>query len=93
MRPYHGFALRAFLGGRFLIRLCDLVWAPSGLNGQFCRLPGRGGCLGGPATKWGGRGRPAGHMAVPPAAPHVRSLLAGVLAPFFFSGLPSEAIG
>jgi hypothetical protein len=33
---------------------------------------GRGGCLAcleGPPTKWGGRGRPAGHMAVPLAVP------------------------
>jgi hypothetical protein len=37
--------------GRFLIRLCDLVGAPRGRPG--------------PATKWGGRGRPAGHAAVP----------------------------
>jgi hypothetical protein len=49
------------LYGRYLVRLCDLVWAPSGRNGLFCRLPGRGGCLGGPTTKWGGQGRPAGH--------------------------------
>jgi hypothetical protein len=56
--------------GRFLIRLCDLVGEPRGRSGPFFRLPGRrGGHLGGPATKWGGRGRPAGHAAVPPAVP------------------------
>jgi hypothetical protein len=37
--------------GRFLIRLCDLVGAPRGRSGPFFRLPGRGGHLGGPATK------------------------------------------
>jgi hypothetical protein len=55
--------------GRFMIRLCDLVGAPRGRSGPFFRLHGRGGHLGGPATKWGGRGRPAGHAAVPPAVP------------------------
>jgi hypothetical protein len=54
-------------GGRFLIRLCDLVGAPRGRFGPFFCLPGRGGHLGGPATKWGGRERPAGHAAVPRA--------------------------
>jgi hypothetical protein len=68
--------------GRFLIRLCDLVRASSGRNGLISRLPGRGGCLGGPSTKWGGPGRPAGHTAARsggarvrfpwPAAAHVR---------------------
>ena len=55
--------------GRFLIRLCDLVGAPRGRSGPFFCLPGRGGHLGGPTTKWGGWGRPAGHAAVPPAVP------------------------
>jgi hypothetical protein len=41
--------------------------APRGRTGLFFCLPGRGEHLGGPATKWGGRGRPAGHAAVPPA--------------------------
>jgi hypothetical protein len=36
------------------------VGAARGRSGPFFRLPGRGGHLGGPATKWGGRGRPAG---------------------------------
>jgi hypothetical protein len=49
--------------GRFLIRPCDLVRASRGRNGLICRLPGRGGCLGRPSTKWGGPGRPAGHTA------------------------------
>jgi hypothetical protein len=40
-----------------------------GRTGLFFCLPGRGGHLGGAATKWGGRGRPAGHAAVPPAVP------------------------
>jgi hypothetical protein len=40
----------------FLVRLCDLVGAPRGRTGLFFRLTGRGGHLGGPATKWGGRG-------------------------------------
>jgi hypothetical protein len=52
--------------GRFLIRLCDLVGAPRGRSGPYFRLPGRGGHLGGPATKWGGRGRPAGHRLASP---------------------------
>jgi hypothetical protein len=50
--------------GRNLVRLRDLVGAPRGRTGLFFRLPGRGGHLGGPATKWGGRGRPAVHAAV-----------------------------
>jgi hypothetical protein len=54
--------------GRNLVRLRDLVGAPRSWTGLFSRLPGRGGHLGEPATKWGGRGRPAGHAAVPPAA-------------------------
>jgi hypothetical protein len=41
-----------------------------GSTEPFFRVPGRGGHMGGPATKWGGRGRPAaGHAAVPPAVP------------------------
>jgi hypothetical protein len=56
--------------GRFLIRPCDLVGAPRGRFGPFFCLPGRGGHLVGPATKWCGRERPAGHAAVPPAVPH-----------------------
>jgi hypothetical protein len=55
--------------GRYLVRLCDLVGAPRGRPGPFFRLTGRGGHLGGLTTKWGGRGRPAGHAAVPPAVP------------------------
>jgi hypothetical protein len=59
--------------GCFLIRLCDLVGAPRGRFGPFFCLPGRGEHLGGPATKWGGRGRESrptgGHAAVPPAVP------------------------
>jgi hypothetical protein len=39
------------------------------LSGPCFCLTGRGGHLGGPATKWGGRGRPAGHAAVLPAVP------------------------
>ena len=72
--------LRLF--GRFLIRLCDLVRAPSGRNGLISRLPGRGGCLGGTSNKWGGQGRPAGHTVARsggagvrfpwPAVAHVR---------------------
>jgi hypothetical protein len=31
--------------------------------GPFFRLPGRGGHLGGPSTKWGGRVRPVGHTS------------------------------
>jgi hypothetical protein len=53
--------------GVFLVRFLVLVGASRGRTGPFLRLPGRGGCLGGPPTKWGGRGRPAGHMAVPKA--------------------------
>jgi hypothetical protein len=55
--------------GRNLVRLRDLVGAPRGRTGLFFCLPGRGGHLGGPPTKWGGPGRPAGHAAVPPAVP------------------------
>ena len=55
--------------GGFLVRFLVLVGASRGRTGPFFRLPGRGGCLGGPPTKWGGRGRPAGHMAAPRALP------------------------
>jgi hypothetical protein len=44
------------------------------------------GHLGRPATKRGGRGRPAGHAAVPPALPRVPFPLAGPWGPFFFMG-------
>jgi hypothetical protein len=60
------------LGGRFLIRLCDLMRASSGRNGLICRLPGRGWCLGRPSTKWGGPGRPAGHTAARSGGARVR---------------------
>jgi hypothetical protein len=40
--------------GGFLVRILVLVGAPRGRTGPFFR-PGRGGHLGGPATKWGGR--------------------------------------
>jgi hypothetical protein len=60
------------LAGRFLIRLCDLVRASSGRNGLIFRLPGRGGCLGGPSTTWGGPGRPAGHTAARSGGARVR---------------------
>jgi hypothetical protein len=53
--------------GGFLVRILVLVGAPRARTGPFFCLPGRGGHLGGPATKWGGRWRPAGHAAVPPA--------------------------
>ena len=46
--------------GGFLVRFLVLVGASRGRTGPFFRLPGRGGCLGGPSTKWGGPGRPAG---------------------------------
>jgi hypothetical protein len=72
--------------GRFLIRPCDLVGAPMGRTGLFFCLPGRGGHLGGPTTKWGGRGRPSGHAAVPPAVRRWPLPLAGPRGPFFFPG-------
>jgi hypothetical protein len=53
----------------FLVRILVLVGVSRGSTEPFFRVPGRGGPLGGPATKWGGRGRPAGHAAVPPAVP------------------------
>ena len=34
--------------------------------------PGRGGCLGGPSTKWGGPGGPAGHTAARSGGVRVR---------------------
>jgi hypothetical protein len=36
-----------------------------------------------PATKWGGRGRPVGHTAVPPAVPRWPLPLAKPRGPFF----------
>jgi hypothetical protein len=78
--------------GGFLVRILVLVGAaPSarGRTGPFFRLPGRGGHLGGPATKWGGRWRPAGHAAVPPAVRRWPLPLAGRRGPFFPSGGPS----
>jgi hypothetical protein len=60
---------------------------PGAELGCFFRLPGRGGHLGGPATKWGGRGRPAGHAAVPPAVPRWPLPLAGLRGPFFSRGV------
>ena len=70
-----------------------MVWAPIGRNGLFCRLPGRGGCLGGPTTKWGGQGRPAGHTAVPSAARRVRFPLAVAQVAFFSRGVVFPASG
>jgi hypothetical protein len=56
-------------GGGFLVRALVLVGAPRGRTGPFFSslAAGRGGHLGGAATKWGGRGGAAGHAAVPPA--------------------------
>ena len=79
--------------GRFLVRLCDLVGAPRGHLWQFFCFPGRVGHMGGPPTKWGGRGRPAGHMAMPSLAPCVRFPLAGPWGAFFSRGVPSEMSG
>jgi hypothetical protein len=79
--------------GRFLVRLCDLVGAPGGHPGPFFCLPGRGGHLGGPATKWGGRGSPAGHAAVPPAVPRWPLPLAGQRGPFSSRGVVLVASG
>jgi hypothetical protein len=57
------------VAGRFLRPADRTVSAACrGRTGLFFRLTGRGGHLGGPATKWGGRGRPAGHAALPPPA-------------------------
>ena len=81
------------LNGRFLIGLCDLVGAPRGHLWQFFCFPGRVGHMGGPSTKWGGRGRPAGHMAMPPAVPRVRFPLAGPWGAFFSRGVASEISG
>jgi hypothetical protein len=66
---------RAHMGGRYLVRQRDLVGAPRGRTGLLFCLPGRGEHLPGGTThaqlrtNWGGRGRPAGHAAVPPAVP------------------------
>jgi hypothetical protein len=54
--------------GVFLVRILVLVGASKGRTGPFFRLPGRGEHLGGLTTKWGGWGRPAGHMAAVPQA-------------------------
>jgi hypothetical protein len=78
--------------GRYLVRLCDLVGAPRGRPGPFFRFTGRGGHLGGPTTKWGGRGRPAGHAAVPPAVPRWPLPLAGLRGPFFSRGVITSEI-
>ena len=75
--------------GGFLVRILVLVGAPRGRTGLFFCLPGRGVHLGGAASKWGGRGRPVGHAAVPPAA----LPLAGPRGAFFFRGVPSEISG
>jgi hypothetical protein len=69
MRLVHPLSGCLCVYGRFLIRLCDLVGAPRGRSVPFFCFPSRGGHMGGPTTKWGGRGRPAGHMAVPLAVP------------------------
>jgi hypothetical protein len=37
-----------------------LALGSRGRTGPFFRLPGRGGCLGGPSTKWGGLGEARG---------------------------------
>ena len=79
--------------GGFLVRILVLVGVSRGSAEPFFRVPGRGGHLGGPATKWGGRGRPAGHAAVPPAVPRVRFPLAGPWGAFFSRGIPSEISG
>ena len=63
------FKCSGVLFGGFLVRILVLVGVSRGSAEPFFRVPGRGGHLGGPATKWGGRGRPAGHAAVPPAVP------------------------
>jgi hypothetical protein len=54
---------------------------------------GRGGHLGGPATKWGGRERLVGHAAVPPAVRRWPLPLAGPRGPFLSRGVPSEISG
>jgi hypothetical protein len=73
--PLQASCKSAVPGGRFLIRLCDLVGAPRGHPGPLFGLPDRGGHLGRPATKRGGRGRPAGHAAVPLATGGTTCLL------------------
>jgi hypothetical protein len=62
--------------GRFLIRPCDLMGAPRGRTGLFFAPLAVVGTCGDqpPSGKWGGRGRPAGHAAVPPAARRLRLL-------------------
>jgi hypothetical protein len=86
-------------GGRYLVRPCDLVWACGGRNGLFCRLPGRGGCLGGPTTKWGGQGgergprdtRRSGGAPGGAALTFAPGRAAGAV--FLFRGVPSEISG
>jgi hypothetical protein len=64
--------------GRFLIRPCDLVGASAvaapkrraDLSPPY--TASRGGCLGGPSTKWSGREWPAGHMAACSGGARVR---------------------
>jgi hypothetical protein len=89
-------ALALPLSGRFLIRLCDLVGELRGRPGPFFRLPGRGGHVGEPATKWGGRGRPVGHAATRRCHRRCRADLCpwpGRGGRFFFRGVVSEISG
>ena len=84
--------LRLRCGG-FLVRILVLVGVSRGSAEPFFRVPGRGGHLGVPATKWAGRGRPAGHAAVPPAVSRWPFPLARLRGPFFSRGVPSEISG
>jgi hypothetical protein len=72
MRKYHR-AARLGCSRSYLVRLRDLVGAPRSRTGLFFSPPwpwrGPRGAPTKSPTNWGGRGRPAGHAAVPPAAP------------------------
>jgi hypothetical protein len=67
----HGHSSRAWIGTGTSVVFWSgyaIWWGHPGAElGCFFRLPGRGVHLGGAASKWGGRGRPVGHAAVPPA--------------------------
>jgi hypothetical protein len=86
------FSRRTFIAVGFWLGFWFWWEHPGAELGRFFCLPGRGGHLGGPATKWGGRERPAGHAAVPPAAlTFVPGRAAGAV--FFSGGGPSEISG
>jgi hypothetical protein len=69
--PGHLHRLSCFSRRTVVIWLGYAIWweHPGAELGCFFASLAVVGTWGGPATKWGGRGRPAGHAAVPPAVP------------------------